>query len=58
MWNHTVTFVVGVVTGMFIAQRYDVPDVKRFGTKAVSTTMKKLKEWEKKDNGGSNNDGE
>jgi hypothetical protein len=57
MWNHTVTFVVGVVTGMFIAQRYDVPDVKRFGTKAVSTTMKKLKEWEKKDNGGSNNDG-
>ena len=56
MWNHGITFVVGVVTGMFIAQRYDVPDVKRFGSKAVSTTMKKLKEWEKKDIDGSDRD--
>lgn len=56
MWNHTVTFVVGVVTGMFIAQRYNVPDVKRLGTKVVATSMQKLKEWEKKDIEGNDKD--
>jgi hypothetical protein len=47
MSSNIAVFAIGVVTGMFIAQRYNVPDVKRLGTKVVKTGMQKLKEWEK-----------
>jgi hypothetical protein len=47
--NNVIVYAAGIITGMFIAQRYNVPDVKRLGTKIVKEGVAKLKEWEKKD---------
>jgi hypothetical protein len=31
--NNILSFVVGTVSGMYIAQNYDIPDIKKLGGK-------------------------
>ena len=33
--NNIISFVVGTVSGMYIAQNYDVPNIKKLGGKVV-----------------------
>lgn len=43
MQIHPIQIGVGIVIGIYVAQTYDVPNIKKLGNKA----LKKLKEMEK-----------